>query len=271
MEDSIGTIEYEATPLGFFTMLARLVEAGNPPPASIKPRRHASARVQAELFPSGAVDDPWHRARLSLFIPANGNAAASLVGRLQSSDRMIVDILDFAFRSERPIEAEALCAVRLALAGKAQALRDEGRHELRSLRLAWRYALRELDRFRGILRFERGADGVWEAVCEPEADILDLLPPHFEARLGGEAFRIRDQRRGRTVSGGSRPSAPEGLDAVGLWKRYYRVIENEGRHNEGLRKQFLPARYWRHLPELFHGDSAENRCRPPGSPPDPLP
>ena len=35
-----------------------------------------------------------------------------------------------------------------------------------------------------------------------------------------------------------------------LWRNYHSTINNPGRSNPDLQKQFMPKRYWKYLPEM---------------------
>jgi probable DNA metabolism protein len=143
-------------------------------------------------------------------------------------------------------------------------MRDES---FRNLKTAFR-AGREIDRIKGLLRFSPNADGVFIARCAPDHYILPALAEHFTLRFGDEPWAIIDEARGlalmRPRGQGARvcpfdPLHPwfsgEAAAASGgqweeLWKTYHRSVANESRANAGLQKQFMPARYWKYLPEM---------------------
>jgi probable DNA metabolism protein len=164
---------------------------------------------------------------------------------------------EYALRTDLAVEGDAAAFAALALLCGPEAAADRSRPEVRSVRGAAFKVRREIHRLLGLLRFAPDPDGVLTARCEPDNEILDLLSPAFFRRFGGEPFRILDLRRGRVVESGrgsgreARGSESAGEpDPVELWKTYYKAVENPARLNPRLRLQFMPRRYWKHLPEL---------------------
>ena len=126
---------------------------------------------------------------------------------------------------------------------------------------ASRAVLRERHRFLGFLRFTE-IGGVLYAPFEPEADLLQLLAGHFSTRLGNEKWIIHDLGRGKAAIYAPRLwriadfSLPEGIAPSrreeafrDLWKEYFHSIAVRSRENPRLQRQFMPKKYWKHLPE----------------------
>lgn len=128
----------------------------------------------------------------------------------------------------------------------------------------------EAHRFLGLVRFHRAADGTLCAVIAPDHDILELLGPHFSARLPGQPWMIADSRRGRVLrSDGIRlhllscDPAQLPRDAVQtarlfpasedrwneLWTTFYDSVNIAERRNTRQLARLLPRKYWDHLPE----------------------
>lgn len=178
---------------------------------------------------------------------------------LRSLDGDVWETFEYSLRSCLPVDADAAAFASLALLCGPEAAADRSRREVRSVRGAAFKVRREVHRLLGLLRFAPDPDGVLSAFCEPDHEVLDLLLPAFRRRFGAESFRIVDLRRGRTVGSDRCPgigvpdSSPPGSEAdpdpVELWKTYYRAVENPARLNPRLRLQFMPRRYWKHLPE----------------------
>ncbi|NLJ47503.1 MAG: DUF4130 domain-containing protein [Treponema sp.] len=159
---------------------------------------------------------------------------------------------EYALRTDLPVEAEASAFAVLALLCGSEAAADRSRPEVRAVRAAAFKVRREVHRLLGLLRFEPDSEGVYTAKCEPDNDVLDLLLPAFQRRFGSEPFRIVDLRRG-SAAGSVLPSrgSPElDTDLAGLWRTYYSAAENPARGNPRLRLQYMPRRYWKHLPEI---------------------
>lgn len=128
----------------------------------------------------------------------------------------------------------------------------------------------EAHRFLGFVRFHRAADGTLCAVIAPDHDILELLGPHFSARLPGQSWMIADSRRGRVLrSDGIRLHAlscdpaqlprdarqtaalfPRTEDRwQALWTTFYDSVDIAERRNPRQLARLLPRKYWDHLPE----------------------
>lgn len=139
-------------------------------------------------------------------------------------------------------------------------LQDPGMHRLNAL---YRKVMHEVHFFTGTLRFVRSPTGVYHASYEPDANITELLAPHFAERLSDQPFLIHDLRRGRCAIYDGRsitlawapkelrpPDKDMDADFEALWRRYFTTIAVEGRRNDKLQRAFLPRRYWRHLTEM---------------------
>jgi probable DNA metabolism protein len=130
----------------------------------------------------------------------------------------------------------------------------------------------EIHRLAGLLRFSSESGGVYTARCAPDNFILPALAEHFTLRFGETLWAIIDEKRGlclRKASGNEAvlvplssclSSSPGPLGtAVGktktdsweeLWRLYHKSINNEGRKNPRLQRQFMPERYQKYLTEL---------------------
>ncbi len=127
----------------------------------------------------------------------------------------------------------------------------------------YRRVMKEVHFFLGTLRFIRTGSGLYHAGYEPDGNITGLIAPHFSERLSDQPFIIHDRKReicaiydGREVI---LAEAPPGLAKLAidadpeyerLWQRYFSTVAVEGRINPKLQRQFLPKRYWKHLPEM---------------------
>ena len=129
-----------------------------------------------------------------------------------------------------------------------------------------RKVLRERHRFLGILRFS-DLGGVLYAPFEPEADLLPLVAGHFARRLGAERWVIHDLGRGKAALYTPNEwriadfSLPDNVPLTSeekffrdLWRRYFDSTAVSTRLNPRLQRQFLPKKYWKHLPEKDQGE-----------------
>lgn len=144
----------------------------------------------------------------------------------------------------------------------------------------------EAHRLTGLIRFSEVLnvnDGnmLLYAKIEPDNDVLEFLAEHFSDRFKSEPVVIHDLRRGKALFAYNRKWEIAGLpaDVLGkkysdadagagsgqaprlefssrerdysaLWKQYFEVMATRERINPGCQRQFMPARYWKHLTEL---------------------
>ncbi|NCB15039.1 MAG: DNA metabolism protein [Synergistales bacterium] len=147
--------------------------------------------------------------------------------------------------------------------GAAGLLADE---RVRTVHEAGRAVSRERHRFLGLLRFSE-LGGVLYAPFEPEGDILPLVAGHFARRLGGERWIIHDTGRSKAAvyengtwriagfsTGGPLPLSGREREIRDLWKRYFSSTAVQTRKNPELQRQFMPKKYWKHLPEKEDAD-----------------
>jgi probable DNA metabolism protein len=185
------------------------------------------------------------------------------------------DHIVYAWMSELPVEASivrfGIRVFKAGIAGGRQAAEnaasDRGDEDTRRVLEASYKTTREADRLTGLLRFSPDG-GRYIARCAPDCFILPALAEHFTLRFGRTPWAVVDEKRGLVLLreegraaclraaaplSAAFPPAPDPWE--GLWKQYYKVINNESRNNPGLRKQFMPRRYWKYLNEV------EDDCR----------
>lgn len=179
-----------------------------------------------------------------------------------------------AWMSEESIEGAIIdVGIDCRERGEGQALADYGRPSLSRLAEAVRRVNKEIHLLEGLARFTPRRDGTWISLLEPRHNVLPALAPYFLGRFGAESFVIVDLGR-RYALAAVREGARTKLEALGpdsfkelvpesmededaeLWRRYFRVIENEGRHNPSLQRRLMPLRYWAQLTELQEQPSA---------------
>lgn len=119
----------------------------------------------------------------------------------------------------------------------------------------------EIHRFHGFIRFIQTESGALYAPFSPDNDICDLLAPHFKARLPQFPFVLHDVSRkkatvydGKNVFNAYLPTADVVISAdetqwQALWKEYYRAVNIPCRERLKQMRGYLPARYWKFLPE----------------------
>jgi len=169
----------------------------------------------------------------------------------------------FAFLSGLPGAETAILAYLRLLAEKGSAAENM----LADSRVSKLLALSgktagEAHRFKGFVRFGELADGSLYAKIEPDHDILDLIIPHFRARLAAFNWVIHDAARGKAalyfrgnlvraplVAVRELPAAAE-EDIRTLWRSFFRIAAIKERANPGLQRKNVPFRYRRNLTEF---------------------
>ncbi|WP_461256034.1 TIGR03915 family putative DNA repair protein [Treponema sp. R80B11-R83G3] len=122
----------------------------------------------------------------------------------------------------------------------------------------------EVHRMMGLLRFSVNEDGQYVAKCDTDHFVLPCLGEFFTARFGDTPWAIIDEKRSLRL--GRKPGDKAKIDILEesiegipcaendeweeLWKHYHKTINNEDRKNTDLQRQFMPKRYWKHLPEM---------------------
>ena len=120
----------------------------------------------------------------------------------------------------------------------------------------------EIHKFHGFIRFMETASGALYAPFSPDNDICDLLAPHFKARLPQFPFVLHDVKRKKATvyDGQNLFTAPLdeaqillAADETGwqsLWKKYYAAVNIPSRERLKQMRGYMPARYWKFLPEM---------------------
>lgn len=119
----------------------------------------------------------------------------------------------------------------------------------------------EIHKIKGFLRFMESSSGAFYAPYSPDNDITDLLMPHFVARFNAQKFVIHDTKRkiAGLYNGSDWIMCPLDQPEIvisdseksfeSLWKKYYSSVNIESRPHEKQMRGYMPARYWKFLPE----------------------
>jgi probable DNA metabolism protein len=121
----------------------------------------------------------------------------------------------------------------------------------------------ECHRLLGLVRFQLLKRNIYYAAIEPDNNILELLAPHFAARMSDQNWVIHDVRRdiaaiyNRQEWVATQFSLEQRLELaeeegyyLKLWQQYHRTIAIKSRTNPRLQRQCMPQRYWKHLVEM---------------------
>ena len=127
----------------------------------------------------------------------------------------------------------------------------------------------EAQLLRGMVRFQKTAQGVYFAAIGPKHNCLALLLPHFMDRLSGLQWILYDLKRGygtffdgkdcreafvpeEAHSGGKLRddlAAEEEKWFQTLWKGYFNALSIKERANPKLQRRCMPRRFWPYLTE----------------------
>lgn len=133
--------------------------------------------------------------------------------------------------------------------------------EIRDL---YRSVMGEAHRFYGFLRFRELSNTFLYAEYESDHDILQYLGNHFSKRLKQEIWMIHDKKRSQvalynrkefvivdatTLDISSLETSEEDKYLV-LWKDYFKNISIKERENKRCQMNFMPKKYWKHMPEV---------------------
>ncbi|MDE7395898.1 MAG: TIGR03915 family putative DNA repair protein, partial [Clostridiales bacterium] len=170
-----------------------------------------------------------------------------------------------AYLSEREgIDKQILLYFKLCLDMGGNADRLLGEDCVHAVHEASRYTMGERHRMIQFLRFSDSGE-VLTAVISPRANVLPLLAGHFAARFPRERFLIYDSTRGMALVC---EKGKKGIVALEEYEQpapdeteqryrdlfcvFYKTIEIKERHNEKLRMQHMPKRFWKNMTEFLN-------------------
>ena len=131
---------------------------------------------------------------------------------------------------------------------------------------------REKHRMTAFIRFQKTADGIYYAPCEPDFNVLPLISSFFKNRFADQRWIIYDTRRkyglyydlnsveevsyefvnnvdtAKIVLPKEMTDEKEELASL-LWKDYFNSTNIPARKNMKLHIQHVPKRYWKYLNE----------------------
>lgn len=185
------------------------------------------------------------------------------------------DAFIHAWMSELPIEKEMIAFGRRIIAeaqkygtpdGRSRAAQkaacDRGDENTLTVLNAAAKVQFEVHRMMGLLRFSPDKTGAYTAFFTPDHFILPALGQYFTDRFGDTPWAIADKKRalrlyrlpgecaGLVQDEPAFDGTAQGGEWEDLWLHYHKTINNESRKNTGLQRQFMPVRYWNHLPEM---------------------
>lgn len=204
----------------------------------------------------------------TVFVATDAARAAAVEKRLLSFDGHCMLDLDTLLRSgDDDKDAVAFAYFRL-LAQEKRPVRDM-LAEPAALAAAecMRRLGTELHRLRGFIRFMESASGALYAPCSPDHDIIDLLLPHFRARLPHYPFVLHDvgRKKAAVYDGAHAFTAPlERAEVLlsadeqawqALWREYYQSVNIPERERLKQMRGYLPVRYRKFMNEFSGGST----------------
>lgn len=207
---------------------------------------------------------PFQTSLYDVFIsvPPDRDKARRVLKKIGEIDRFAATEIDLILRTPAPDREQAAFAyLRLLVKTRAPVRKMLALPEVRRAAELSSQVSGERHRLTGFLRFSETASGVLYAPCSPDNDVVDLLMPHFAARLGNSPFVIHDlSRRIAGIGNGKEWLVSPVTEAeivlseteeifLGLWKKYYRSVYIPARKNTRQMKGYMPVRYWKFMPE----------------------
>ncbi|MDR1047659.1 MAG: TIGR03915 family putative DNA repair protein [Treponema sp.] len=210
MNEFSGTVFYDGTLEGLFSVLGRAWKRGRTPAAVLpRYRRNEAIRdspVEGSLFESLTDEVPAEETE-------NGGENDTIGEALFELSCTAHEAFVCGWMSEFPIETEiiryafgVLSAARAAdpyhWTGSQEAREGAERASRNRLDPDARTVLetsfkvgREIDRLKGLLRFTPGDKGVYAAHCSPDYFVLPALADHFCRRFAGSPWALIDEKR----------------------------------------------------------------------------
>ncbi len=137
----------------------------------------------------------------------------------------------------------------------------------------YRKVMRETERMRQFVRFQKTADGIFFACIAPQYNVLPCTIAFFEDRFADQQWLIYDSKRkyaiyydlkkAEIVSFNTPPvdlctgklseeqTNEDEIDYQQLWKNYIQSTTIKERLNLKLQRQHMPKRFWKYLPEKW--------------------
>lgn len=130
---------------------------------------------------------------------------------------------------------------------------------------------REVHRMHAFVRFQKSADGIFQAAINPDFNVLPLIGSHFEKRYADQPWLILDTLRHYALYYDLKTThfleSDDPLLAISparhdgqwqdekedlyqqLWVSYFHAVNIQERKNPKLHLRHMPRRYWRYLIE----------------------
>ena len=199
----------------------------------------------------------------SVFVKADFARAERAEKRLTQLDGGCMKDLDYLLRSgDSSREQIAFRYLKLITVKKRPVRRMLAEDAVIAATECIRRVTFEIHRLHGFVRFMESESGALYAPISPDNDIVDLLVPHFRARLPEFPFVLHDVKRkkaaiydGKAVFLAPLERAEVVLSAdetkwQALWRRYYKSVNIPERERLKQMRGYMPVRYWKFMPEF---------------------
>jgi probable DNA metabolism protein len=184
-------------------------------------------------------------------------AAGVRAGIIRKAGKIAYDEIAAAYLSCDPQKEEKLFDyLRLLFVHGKNVLTMYGHPAVVAFRDVLNKVMHEAHRFKGFLRFQELANGVYYSYFGGDNDIIELLLPHFRGRLNTQKFILHDIKRGKLAywdgSAMHLVPAPRTVNVLlsenellfsALWKEYHEHAAIAERKNLKLQRQFVPKKY----------------------------
>ena len=203
----------------------------------------------------------------SQFVKADLARAERAEKRLLELDHRCMDDLNLLLRSaDKRREQIAFHYLKFLTQQKAPVRKMLGESAVLDAVECMRKITYEIHRLHGFVRFIQTASGILYAPISPDNDVVDLLVPHFRARI--PAFVLHDvpRRKAAVFDGKNTFVAPlEKAEIVlsaneeewqSLWRDYFKSVNIPSRERLKQQRGYLPVRYRKFMPE-FHDEDDE--------------
>ncbi|WP_392566765.1 TIGR03915 family putative DNA repair protein [Utexia brackfieldae] len=127
------------------------------------------------------------------------------------------------------------------------------------------------------VRFNKTADDIYFSPIAPRYNVLPLVCGHFKDRFADQKWAIYDEQRGYGYFFDGKQIMDITLDDASdflvngrlnqqymaegeekfmqMWRNYFKALTIKERINPKLQKQFMPKRFWKHLPETWQDEA----------------
>lgn len=196
-------------------------------------------------------------------IATDKDKAEKVKKRLLSFDKRSMHDLSYILRSGDADKSDVAFSYFRFLAEKKRPVFEMLSNEaVRKADECIRRVVVEIHRMKGFIRFFETESGALYAAFSPDNDIVDLLVPHFRARLPHFPFAIHDVKRKKAAVWDTEHTFLAPLEEAqiiiaadeygwqNLWRQYYESVNIPSRERLKQMRGYLPVRYMKFMPEF---------------------